>query len=127
MPNEQDTFRIEHLALQIAFVFDSHISSYRIHFTSITDSSCQQYQSTLSWLPDELQTMETFFNEQFFPLSILPNSTNPVVRPTIDVLSLGVPSNRSTTMATFEKLLANIHPRVLRDLVKIIRLEQVNY
>jgi hypothetical protein len=72
--------------------------------------------------------METFFNENFFPLSILSNSTNQVIMPTIDILSLGAATqNRNTAIAAFEKMLSHIHPRVLRDLVKIIRLEQVKF
>ncbi len=46
--------------------------------------------------------------------------------PTMDILSLGTATqNRNTAMGAFEKMLSYIHPRVLRDLVKIIRLEQV--
>ncbi len=121
MPNEQDTYRIEHLSLQIAFVFDSNTGTYRIHFTSIVDSSSQQVN--FNWQSDELQIMEIFFNENFFPCSI-----NQVIMPTIDVLSLGAATqNRNTAMGAFEKMLSHVHPRVLRDLVKIIRLEQVKF
>jgi hypothetical protein len=75
---------------------------------------------------DELQTMEIFFNEVFFPLSILSNSINQVITPTMDIMSLAaVTQNRNTAMGAFERMLSHIHPRVLRDLVKIIRLEQV--
>lgn len=127
MSNEHDTYRIEHLLLQIAFVFDSNTASYRIHFTSLADSSSQQQQTNFVWLPEELQTMEQFFNESFFPTSILSNSANQAIMPTNDILSLAtVTQSRSTAVGAFEKLLSCIHPRVLRDLVKIIRLEQVN-
>jgi hypothetical protein len=113
--------------LQIAFLFDSNTATYRIHFTSIVDSSSQQ-QSNFGWLQDELQTMETFFNENFFPVSILSNAINPIIVPTMDILSLGaVAQNRNTAVGAFEKMLSIVHPRVLRDLVKIIRLEQVNF
>jgi len=65
--------------------------------------------------------METFFNEIFFPLS-----NHHICVPTIDILALGAATlNRNTTMGAFEKMLSHIHPRVLRDLMKIIRLEQV--
>ncbi|CAF4742641.1 unnamed protein product, partial [Rotaria socialis] len=125
--NEQDTYRIEHLSLQIAFVFDSNTGTYRIHFTSLVDSCSQQQQqqSNFGWLQEELQAMETFFNDNFFPISILSNSMNQIVTPTIDVLSLAAATqNRNTVMGTFEKMLSHIHPRVLHDLIKIIRSEQ---
>ena len=65
--------------------------------------------------------METFFNEIFFPLF-----NNQTVLPTMDILSLGaVTQNRNSTMAAFEKMLSHISPRVLRDLIKITRLDQV--
>ncbi|CAF0807683.1 unnamed protein product [Adineta steineri] len=130
--NEQDTYRIDHLSLQIAFVFDSNTATYRIHFTSTADPSSQQQQqqqqqqqSNFTWQPDELQTMETFFNDNFFPTSILSSGTNQIITPTMDILSLAAASqNRNTSMGSFEKMLSHVHPRVLRDLVKIIRLEQ---
>ncbi|CAF2044531.1 unnamed protein product [Rotaria magnacalcarata] len=127
--NEQDTYRIEHLSLQIAFVFDSNTGTYRTHFTSLVDSCSQQQQqqqqSNSGWLQEELQAMETFFNDNFFPISILSNSMNQIVTPTIDVLSLAAATqNRNTVMGTFEKMLSHIHPRVLHDLIKIIRSEQ---
>ncbi|CAF1028589.1 unnamed protein product [Rotaria sordida] len=130
VPNEQDTYRIEHLSLQIAFVFDINTATYRIYCTSLMDSSSQQQQqqqqqqSNFGWSSDELQTMELFFNENFFPSSILSNSQNQIIMPTMDILSLSAAQNRHTAMGAFEKMLAHIHPRVLRDLVKIIRLEQ---
>jgi hypothetical protein len=72
--------------------------------------------------------MEAFFNENFFPQSLLSNSNNQITTPTMDILSLGVASqNRNTVMGAFEKMLSHIHPRVLRDLVKVIRSEQVRY
>ncbi|CAF3339599.1 unnamed protein product [Rotaria sp. Silwood1] len=127
--NEQDTYRIEHLSLQIAFQFDINTATYRIHCTSLLDSSSQQQQqqqqSNFGWSPDELQTMEIFLNENFFPLSILSNSQNQITIPTMDILSLAASTqNRNTAMGAFEKMLSHIHPRVLRDLIKIIRLEQ---
>ena len=85
------------------------------------DSSTQT--PNFSWSNDELQTMETFFNETFFPSS---NPNNPCVMPTMDILSLGAATqNKNTAMGSFEKMLSHIHPRVLRDLIKVIRLEQV--
>ncbi|CAF0742948.1 unnamed protein product [Adineta ricciae] len=126
VPNEQDTYRIEHLSIQIVFVFDSNTATFRIQLTSISDSTSQQQQApNFVWLNDELQTLETFFNETFFPISILSNSTNQVITPTLDALSLAATApNRNSVMATFERMLSFIHPRVLRDLVKVIRLEQ---
>jgi hypothetical protein len=117
--------------LQIAFAFDGNTATYRVQFTSPFDSSSQQQQqqqSNFSWSSDELQTMEIFFNENFFPISILSNSMNQIIMPTNDILSLATAvQNRNTAMGAFEKMLSNIHPRVLRDLVKIIRLEQVSF
>ena len=99
---------------------------FRIQLSSMSDSSSQQPQApNFVWVNDELQTLETFFNENFFPTSILSNSTNPIITPTLDALSLSAAANRNSTMATFERMLSYIHPRVLRDLVKVIRLEQV--
>jgi hypothetical protein len=77
------------------------------------------------WQSEELQIMEIFLNENFFPSSILSNS---IITPTIDILSLGAASqNRNTAIGAFEKMLSLIYPRVLRDLIKIIRLEQVRF
>ena len=45
--------------------------------------------------------------------------------PSLDILSLGATQHRTTAMGTFERMLSYIQPRVLRDLIKIIRLEQV--
>ena len=127
MPNEQDTYRIEHLSIQIVFVYDSNTAMFRIQLTSTSDSTSQQQQApNFVWLNDELQTLETFFNENFFPISILSNSTNQIITPTLDALSLASTTpNRNSVMATFARMLSFIHPRVLRDLVKVIRLEQV--
>lgn len=118
VPNEQDTYRIEHLSLQISFTFDINTGSYRIQFTSVVDVSTQT--PNFSWLTDELTALETFFNDIFFPLT-----NYHICVPTIDILALGAATfNRPTTMAAFEKMLSQIHPRILRDLIKIIRLEQ---
>ena len=124
MSNEQDTYRIEHLSLQISFVFDIPTSIYRVHFISLFDSSQQQQQqqsSNIFWPPDELQLMERFFNENFFPVSPLTN----LMMPAIDILSLQASQNLNTAMGSFERMLSLVHPRILKDLVKIIGLEQV--
>lgn len=48
--------------------------------------------------------------------------------PTMDILSLGAATqNKNTAMGAFEKMLSHIHPRVLRDLIKVIRIDQVYY
>ncbi|CAF1025919.1 unnamed protein product [Rotaria sordida] len=119
-PNEQDTYRIEHLSLQISFVFDIPTTLYRIYFISLFDSTSQQQQSNIFWSRDELQIMEIFFNNTFFPLSPLSN----LIMPSIDILSLQASQNLSTAMGSFERMLSLIHPRILKDLVKIIGLEQ---
>ncbi|CAF4366238.1 unnamed protein product, partial [Rotaria sordida] len=121
-PNEQDTYRIEHLSLQISFVFDIPTTLYRIYFISLFDSTSQQQQSNIFWSRDELQIMEIFFNNTFFPLSPLSN----LIMPSIDILSLQASQNLSTAMGSFERMLSLIHPRILKDLVKIIGLEQVS-
>jgi hypothetical protein len=126
--NEQDTYHIEHLSLQIRFSFDNPTGVYRIHLQSLFDASQQQQQqqqTNFIWQSDDLQILETFFNDTLFPLSISPNTSNPVMMPSLDILSLGALQNRSTAIGALEKMLSVIHPRVLRDLVKIIRLEQV--
>lgn len=72
---------------------------------------------------DEVQTLETFFNDIFFPSS---NPNHPCTAPTMDILSLNAATqNKTTTMGAFEKMLSLIHPRILRDLIKVIRQEQV--
>ena len=86
------------------------------------DSSTQT--PNFSWLNDELQTLEIFFNDAFFPSS---NPNNPCVMPTMDILSLNAATqNKNTTMGAFEKMFSLIHPRILRDLIKVIRQEQVS-
>ena len=64
--------------------------------------------------------MEIFFNENFFP------SANTIMTP-IDILSLQASQNLNTAMGSFERMISLIHPRILKDLVKIIRLEQVDW
>jgi hypothetical protein len=113
--NEQDTYRIENLSLQLSFVFDIPSAIYRIHLTS-------QQSSNIFWSLDELQTMEIFLNMNFFPISSLTNN----VLPSIDILSLQATQNLNTAMGSFERMLSLIHPRILKDLIKIIKLEQVN-
>jgi hypothetical protein len=66
--------------------------------------------------------MEIFFNNNFFPLS---SATN-IVMPSMDILSLQASQNSNTAMGAFERMLSSINPRILKDLVKIIRLEQVD-
>lgn len=109
--------------MQFAFVFDHQSSTYRIHLTSLFDASSQQQPTSFIWSPDELQTLETFFNDTFFPFS---SSSNQITMQSLDLLSLGTIPNRTTAMGAVEKMLAIIHPRILRDLVKVIRLEQVS-
>ncbi len=46
--------------------------------------------------------------------------------PSLDILSLQASQNLNTAMGSFERMLSLIHPRILKDLVKIIRLEQVD-
>ncbi|UJR23584.1 hypothetical protein I4U23_026573 [Adineta vaga] len=121
LSNEQDTYRIEHLSLQISFLFDSSTTVYRIHFISLFDSSLStQQQSNVFWSPDELKSIERFFNETFFPISPYTNLTTP----SIDILSLQASQNLSTAMGSFQRMLSLIQPRILKDLVKIIGLEQ---
>ncbi len=66
--------------------------------------------------------MEIFFNNTFFSVSPLTN----LVMPSLDILSLQASQNLNTAMGSFERMLSLIHPRILKDLVKIIRLEQVD-
>ncbi|CAF0853162.1 unnamed protein product [Rotaria sp. Silwood1] len=117
--NEQDTYRIEHLSLQISFVFDIPTAMYRMYFMSLFDSTSSQ-PSNIFWSSDELQLMEIFFNETFFPLSPISN----LIMPSNDILSLQASQNQSTAMGSFERMLSLIQPRILKDLVKIIGLEQ---
>jgi hypothetical protein len=46
--------------------------------------------------------------------------------PSMDILSLQASQNSNTAMGAFERMLSSINPRILKDLVKIIRLEQVD-
>ncbi|CAF3375137.1 unnamed protein product [Rotaria socialis] len=119
VPTEQDTYRLEHLSLQLSFIFDIPTAIYRMYFTSLFDSTSQQ-QSNTFWSPEELQIMEIFFNETFFPLLPLTNLT----MPPIDILSLQASQNLNTAMGSFQRMLSLVQPRILKDLVKIIRLEQ---
>ncbi|CAF0747923.1 unnamed protein product [Adineta ricciae] len=121
VPNEQDTYRIERLSLQISFVFDSFTNIYRIRLISIFDPALPiQQSSNIFWSPNELENMETFLNETFFPVSPYTNITTPP----IDILSLQASQNLSTAMGSFHRMLTLIQPRTLKDLVKIIELEQ---
>ena len=94
---------------------------YRMRFTSLFGSTSQQQPNTY-WSPDEIQIMETFFNNIFFPLSSQPILT----MPSIDMLSFQASQNSHTAMGSFERMLSIIQPRILKDLVKVIRLEQVS-
>ncbi|CAF4353280.1 unnamed protein product, partial [Adineta steineri] len=64
--------------------------------------------------------MDKFFNENFFPISPLTNSTTP----SIDILSLQASQNLNTAMGSFERMLSITRPRILKDLVQIIALAQ---
>ena len=114
--NEQDTYRIDNLSLQISFEFDIPSSIYRIRLILP-----QQQQSNIFWSSEEIETMETFFNYNFFPLS----PTTNLVIPSTDILSFHAAQNSSTAMGSFERMLSLIQPRILKDLVKIIRLGDV--
>ena len=118
MANEQDVYRIDHLSLQFAFEFDISSTTYRISLTQQ-----QQQQSNVFWSPEELQALEFFLNKNFFPSS----PTSNLIMPSMDILSLQAPQNGSTAMASFQRMLSLIHPRILKDLVKIIQLDQVNH
>ena len=61
--------------------------------------------------------MEMFLNENFFPTSHL-------IVPSIDILSLQASQNLNTAMGSCQRMLSIIHPRILKDLIKIIRLEK---
>jgi hypothetical protein len=112
--------------LQFTFAFDIPSSSYHLHFTTYQDASSQQQLNGPLWSPDELQTLEKFFNETFFPLSPISNDSQRPIMPPLDVLSLAAVSPRSTLMLAFQKLFCQAPIHVLRDLVKIIRLDQVS-
>jgi hypothetical protein len=66
--------------------------------------------------------MEIFFNNNFFPTS----STTNIVMPSIEILSLQATQNNNTAMGSFQRMLASMNPRILKDFIKIIRLEQVD-
>lgn len=114
--NEQDVYRIDHLSLQFAFEFDTSSTIYRISLT-------QQQQSNVFWSPEEIQALEFFLNKNFFP----PSPTSNLIMPSMDILSLQAPQNGSTAMASFQRMLSLINPRILKDLVKIIQLDQVDH
>ena len=116
VPNEQDTYRVEHLHLQLAFVFDAHLLSYRLRLVALADSTSLQ-QSSYFWSTDDLQTMETFFSDQLFPPLRKSRS--------IDSLSFQAVQSLNIAVSTFVRMLMFIPPRVLKDLVRIIQLEQV--
>lgn len=121
VPNEQDTYRFEHLSLQLSFLFNLSTTIYRVQLISLFDSTIQQQQSHIYWSPDELETVEVFLNDTFFPISPLSKLT----MPSIDALSLHAPQNHNTSIGAFGRMLSLINPRVFKDLVKIISLEQV--
>ncbi|CAF3585503.1 unnamed protein product, partial [Rotaria sp. Silwood2] len=83
-----------HLSLQISFLSDISTGIYRIYFTSLFDSTSQQQQSNIMWSLDELQIMEIFFNDRFYPLLPLSN----LIMTSIDILSLEAFNNLSTAM-----------------------------
>jgi hypothetical protein len=103
----------------MSFIFDISTAIYQIYISSLFDSTSQQ--PNVDWSPDELHTLEKFLNENFFPLSSISN----LIVPSIDILSLQASQNLSTAMGSFERMMSLIHPRILKDLVNIIRLEQV--
>lgn len=113
--NEQNIYRIDHLSLQFAFEFDIPSAIFRISLT--------QQSSNAFWSPDEIQALEFFLNKNFFPTS----PTSHLIMPSMDILSLQAPQNGSTAMGSFERMLSLINPRILKDLVKIIQLDQVDF
>lgn len=112
IPNEHDTYRLEHLSLEITFEFHIPSSSYQIHLITTQDSAN-------SLTNEEIQIFETFLNRNFFPISPITNFSTP----SIDILTLFAPQNTATAMGSFERMLTLIQPRLLKDLIKIIRLE----
>ncbi|CAF1268652.1 unnamed protein product, partial [Didymodactylos carnosus] len=114
--NEPDTYRMEHLALQLQFIFDKISGLYRIKFTTTEQAPIASQQQQCLWLYDELQTLDTFFNEIFFTIYPLPMA--------IDIISLHSTANRGTVVATLQKLFTFIQSKILKDLIKIMRLEQ---
>lgn len=107
---------MEHLHLQVAFVFDAHLLTYRIRLVALADSASLQ-QSSYFWSTDELQTMETFFSDQLFPALRKSRA--------VESLSFLTVQSLNIAMSTFARMLMFIPPRVLKDLVRIIQLEQV--
>lgn len=118
--NESDTYRIENLFLQLAFLFDPQTSIYRLQLTPLIDGNSQQ-TTNFMWQHDEINLFEKFLNDTFFPTV---HETNQSMMPSIDILSLGVMSGRPTLVGALEKMLSMSPPKLLRDLIKIIRLEQ---
>ena len=121
LTSEPDTYRIENLCLQIAFVFDPSTSIYRLQLTSLFDAA-SQLPTNFMWQQDELNLLETFLNDALFPVV---NTTNQIMMPSIDMLPLAAAPGRPTVIGVLEKMLSIIQPKVLRDLIKVIRLEQV--
>lgn len=125
MPNEPDTYRIEHLYLQFAFEFDRHRLTYRIRLVSLPENPASP-QPTYFWSSDELQLMETFFTDHLFPSLRLPQSANDQNSSLIDAFTVAIFQSFCMTFQVFARMLCFIQARVLKDLVKIIEIEQVH-
>lgn len=96
-----------------------------MQLTSCGDASSQQ-PSNVNWGVDDLSTVETFLNQAFFPSTIGPDGVHIAAAPSIDILSLNVNQNRSSVISSLHKMFSTINPRVLRDLIKVIKLEKVS-
>jgi len=108
--NESETYRLDHLYLQLAFEYDFHRLTYRIRLVSLPDNP-SLLQQNYFWTSDELQLMETFFTEQLFP------SSN-------DDMSLELFQNLCLTFQNFARTLCFLQARLLKDFVKILEIEQ---
>ena len=95
--------------------------AYRIHLTSTSESISPQ-KSSLAWSSDELQTMEIFFSEHLFPFT---HALHQSTASSSDPFSFSTFQTLNVAMVSFVRLLSWIHPQLLQDLVKVIKLEQV--
>ena len=114
VPNEPETYRLEHLYLQLAFEYDVQRLTYRIRLVSLPENASSS-QSIYFWSSDELQLMETFFTDELFP-SLRSSS--------IEYFSLEMFQSLCLTFQTFARMLSFFQARLLKDFVKILENDQ---
>ena len=110
--------------MQLAFVYDNRLLNYRIRLISLAESNSITTPTNYFWSTDEFRTIENFFADHLFPTSRMSHINNTFVS-SIEQLSTRRLQTLTIAITSFAKMLSIIQARTLKDLAKIIELDQV--